>query len=71
MFLPAVLGRMLACTGLACVPTLGGTVDEVLVFFGKNQFNLANELKATQVHDSDTPSRSHRDWWGSGQYIIT
>ena len=31
MFLPAVLGRMLACTGLACVPTLGGTVDEVLV----------------------------------------
>ena len=30
MFLPAVLGRMLACIGLACVPTLGSTVDEVL-----------------------------------------
>ena len=30
MFLPAVLGRMLACIGLACVPTLGGTFDEVL-----------------------------------------
>ena len=23
-------------------------------FFGKNQFNLAKGLKATQVHDSDT-----------------
>ena len=35
--------------------------------FGKNRFNLAKGLKATQVHDSDTPSLSHRDWWGSGQ----
>ena len=26
-------------------------------------------LKAAQVHDSDTPSLSLRDWWGSGQYI--
>ena len=25
-------------------------------FFGKNQFNLAKRLKATQVHDSDTPA---------------
>jgi hypothetical protein len=25
-------------------------------FFGKNQLNLAKGLKATQVHDSDTPS---------------
>ena len=31
IFLPAVLGRMLACTGLACVPTLGGPVVEVLL----------------------------------------
>ena len=29
------------------------------------------KLKATQVHDSYTPSLSHRDWWGSGHYIIT
>ena len=27
-----------------------------LSFFGINQFNLAKGLKATQVHDSDTPS---------------
>jgi hypothetical protein len=40
-------------------------------FFGKNQFNLAKGLKATQVHDSDTPSLSQRDRWESGQYIIT
>ena len=37
------------------------------LFFGKNRFNLAKRLKATQVHYSDTPSLSHRDWWGSGQ----
>ena len=24
-------------------------------------------LKATQVHNSDTPSLSHRDWLGGGQ----
>ena len=37
-------------------------------FFGKNRFNLSKKrLKSTQVHDSDTPSLSHRDWWGSGQ----
>ena len=33
-------------------------------FFGKNRFNLAKGLKATQVHYSDTPSLSHGDWWG-------
>ena len=37
------------------------------IFFGKKQFNLAKGLKATQVHDSDTPSLSHRDRWESGQ----
>ena len=31
MFLPAVLGQMLACTRLECVPTLRGTVVEVLL----------------------------------------
>ena len=36
-------------------------------FFFLNRFNLAKGLKATQVHNSDTPSLSHRDWWGSGQ----
>ena len=37
-------------------------------FFRKNRFNLAEKgLKATQVHNSDTPILSHRDWWGSGQ----
>ena len=42
-------------------------VEEVVgVFFPKNQFNLAKGLKAAQVHNSDTPSRSHRDWWGGG-----
>ena len=36
-------------------------------FFEKTRFNLAKGLKATQVHNSDTPILSHRDWWGSGQ----
>jgi hypothetical protein len=36
-------------------------------FFGKNQFNLAKRLKATQVHNSDTPILSRRDQWGGGQ----
>jgi hypothetical protein len=30
--------------------------NQVFFLCGKNQFNLANGLKATQVHDSDTPS---------------
>ena len=38
--------------------------SRLLLRFGKNRFNLAKGLKATQVHDSDTPSLSHRDWWG-------
>jgi hypothetical protein len=31
-------------------------IGNQVFFFGKNQFNLANGIKATQVHDSDTPS---------------
>ena len=34
-------------------------VTHVVHFFGKNRNNLAKGLKATQVHDSDTPARSH------------
>ena len=37
------------------------------IVFGKNRLNLAKGLKATQVHDSDTLSLSHRNWWWSGQ----
>jgi hypothetical protein len=38
------------------------------LYFRKNRFNLAEQgPKATQVHESDTPSLSHRDLWGSGQ----
>ena len=47
---------------------VGATYRQTSVsFFGKNRFNLAKGLKATQVHNSDTPILSHRDWWGSGQ----
>ena len=35
---------------------VGKFICSEFAFLGKNRFNLAKGLKATQVHDSDTPA---------------